>query len=48
MEDMHPDCWSTWKKAVFYLAGCPQAVEKFKTYLYRNGVADNQIQCCHN
>ena len=43
MEDMHPDCWTTWKRATFYLAGRALSISRFRKYLLQRNVAGKQI-----
>lgn len=38
MEEMHPDCWESWKDATFYLAGRATAVQRFCQYLRQRNV----------
>lgn len=44
MEDMHPDCWNTWKRATFYLAGRAISISRFRKYLLQKNVPARQIR----
>lgn len=44
MEDMHPDCWNTWRRATFYLAGRALSISRFRKYLLQKGVEASQIR----
>jgi hypothetical protein len=44
MEDMHPNCWSAWKNATFYLSGGATLISVFQQYLLQKKVTNAQIR----
>lgn len=44
MDDMHPNCWTAWKNATFYLSGGTTLINNFQQYLLKRKVNNHQIR----
>lgn len=44
IEQMHPDCWKTWKNATYYLAGRSASIQRMKQYLLGREVSVSSIR----
>jgi NADPH-dependent ferric siderophore reductase len=44
MEEMHPDCWASWKNATYYLVGKALSVQRFSAYLQQRQVSPKKMR----